>query len=72
MVDLGDEAQVKGRFSSFGYGANFYARQVHGLCRMYQYDWKSFWTHSMELLGDMGHVQSRIGPFGDVVSVGVR
>jgi hypothetical protein len=32
MVDLGDEAQVKGRFSSFGYGANFYARQVHGLC----------------------------------------
>jgi hypothetical protein len=26
----------------------------------------------MELLGDMGHVESRIGPFGDGVSVGVR
>jgi hypothetical protein len=25
----------------------------------------------MELLGDMGHVESRIGPFGDGVSVGV-
>jgi hypothetical protein len=26
----------------------------------------------MELLGVMGHVESRIGPFGDGVSVGVR
>jgi hypothetical protein len=26
----------------------------------------------MELLGDMGHVESHIGPFGDGVSVGVR
>jgi hypothetical protein len=26
----------------------------------------------MELLGDMGHVESRIGPFRDGVSVGVR
>jgi hypothetical protein len=26
----------------------------------------------MELLGDIGHVESRIGPFGDGVSVGVR
>jgi hypothetical protein len=26
----------------------------------------------MELLGDKGHVESRIGPFGDDVSVGVR
>jgi hypothetical protein len=25
----------------------------------------------MELLGDKGHVESRIGPFGDDVSVGV-
>jgi hypothetical protein len=25
----------------------------------------------MDLLGDMGHVDSRIGPFGDGVSVGV-
>jgi hypothetical protein len=26
----------------------------------------------MEVQGDMGHVESRIGPFGDGVSVGVR
>jgi hypothetical protein len=33
---------------------------------------KSFWMHLMTLLGDVGHVQSRFGPFGDSVSVGVR
>jgi hypothetical protein len=32
---------------------------------------KSFWTHPMELLGDIGHVESCFGPFGDNVSVGV-
>jgi hypothetical protein len=26
---------------------------------------KSFWMHPMELLGDMGHVESRFGLFGD-------
>jgi hypothetical protein len=26
----------------------------------------------MELLGDVGHVESRFGPFGDNVSVGAR
>jgi hypothetical protein len=26
--------------------------------------------HPMELLGDMGHAESRFGPFGDSVSVG--
>jgi hypothetical protein len=30
---------------------------------------KSFWTHMMELLGDVGHVESRFGPCGDSVSV---
>jgi hypothetical protein len=30
------------------------------------------WTHLMELLGDVGHVESRFGPFVDVVSVGAR
>jgi hypothetical protein len=30
---------------------------------------KSFWTHPMELLGDVGHVESRFGPFGDSVCV---
>ena len=30
------------------------------------------WTHPMELLGDMGHVESHFFPFGDSVSVGAR
>jgi hypothetical protein len=34
--------------------------------------WKSFWTHMMELLCDVGHVESRFGLFGDGVSVGAR
>jgi hypothetical protein len=33
---------------------------------------KSFWTHLMELLGDVGHVESYFGPFGDGVSVSAR
>ena len=30
------------------------------------------WTHPMELLGDMGHVESQFFQFGDNVSVGAR
>jgi hypothetical protein len=33
---------------------------------------KSFWTHPMELLGDMGHVEYHFSPFGGSVSVSVR
>ena len=33
---------------------------------------ESFWMHSIELLGDMGRVESCFGPFGDSVSVGAR
>jgi hypothetical protein len=31
---------------------------------------KSFWTHLMELLGDVGLMESHFGPFGDSVNVG--
>jgi hypothetical protein len=37
-----------------------------------QYQRKWFWTHPMELQGDMGNVKSRFGPFGDSVGVGAR
>ena len=30
------------------------------------------WMHAMELLGDMGHVESHFLTFGDSVSVGAR
>jgi hypothetical protein len=33
---------------------------------------KSFLTHPMKLLGDLGHLKSCFGPFGDSVSVGAR
>jgi hypothetical protein len=32
----------------------------------------TFWMHSMVLLGDSGHVESRFNLFGDSVSVGAR
>ena len=34
--------------------------------------WKSFLMHPMELLGDVGHVESLFLPFGVYVSVGAR
>jgi hypothetical protein len=33
---------------------------------------KSFWTHPMELLGAVIHMESHFGMFGDSVSVGAR
>jgi len=36
------------------------------------YSQKSIWTHMMELLDDMCHMESRFGLFGDGVSFGSR
>ena len=58
MILLGDEAQLEARFGLFGYSTNLDARSVHGLRRTYHRLRKSFWTHPMELLGDVGHVES--------------
>ena len=33
---------------------------------------KTFWTLLMELLADMGHVESSFSPFADSVSVSAR
>jgi hypothetical protein len=33
---------------------------------------KPFWMHMMELLCDVGHVESRFGPFGGSVTLDVR
>ena len=59
-VLLGDKAQVEASFGPFGDSANLDARSVHGLCRTYHRFGKSFWTHPMELLIDVGHVESRL------------
>ena len=42
------------------------------VCAKHTMAQKLFWTHPMELLGDMGHVESRFGSFGDGVRVGAR
>jgi hypothetical protein len=36
------------------------------------YAQKSFWTHPIEHLGDVGHVESHFGPFRDSVSISAR
>jgi hypothetical protein len=33
---------------------------------------KSFWTHPLDLLGDIGHVVPHFNPFGDSVSVSAK
>jgi hypothetical protein len=33
---------------------------------------KSFWTHPMALLGDVGQVEPRFGLFGDSVNLSAR
>jgi hypothetical protein len=33
---------------------------------------KSFWTHTMELLGDMGHIESYFSLFGDSANLDAR
>ena len=57
-VQQGDEAQLESSFGPFGDSANLDARSVHVLCRTYHRFKKSFWTHPMELLGYVGHVES--------------
>ena len=61
MVLLGDEAQLEASFGPFGDSANLDARSVHCLRRTYHRLEKSFWTHPMELLGYVGHVESHFG-----------
>jgi hypothetical protein len=33
---------------------------------------KSLWKHPIEHLGDLGHVESHFGPFGESLSIGAR
>jgi hypothetical protein len=42
------------------------------VCTEYTIGSKLFWTRLMELLGDVGQVNSRFGPFGYSVRVNAR
>ena len=58
MVLLGDDAQLDARFGPFGHSANLDARSVHGLRRTY-HRLRNCLHAPDELLGDVGHVESR-------------
>ena len=73
LVSVHDRCMVRARrtigsngssFRAFGLGARFVSNVP--------LDRKSFWMHPMELLGDVGHVESHFISFGDSVSVGAR
>ena len=64
MVTLGDDAQVEACFDLFGDSCTFCAERAIGS--------EIVWMDPMELLGDVGHVESHFFPFGDSFSVGAR
>ena len=72
MVPLGDEALVQAHFSPFRDSGNLDARSVDGLRRTYHRLGKSFWMDPMELLGDVGRMESLFFLLGDSVRVSAR
>jgi hypothetical protein len=63
MVLLGDVTQEDARFGPFGDNTNLDATLVHGFALNIPQAQKSFLTHPIEYLGDVGHVESHFGPF---------
>jgi hypothetical protein len=72
MVLVGDEAQVDACFGPSRDSTNLDARLVHGFALNVPLAQKSFWTHPIEHLCDVGLVESHFGPFRDSVSIGAR
>ena len=62
---------MEARFGLFGASANLDARQVYSLHKRTIYS-EINWTHPIELLDDVCHMESYFDPFGDSVSFGVR
>ena len=72
MVPLRDEAQVEARFGLLDIELILTQNRCT-VCVEHTIGFeKSFWMHPMELLGDVGHVESHFFLFGDSVSVGAR
>ena len=71
MVPLGDEAQWK-LVSACLEIVLILTQDSCTVCVECAIGSEIVWTHPMELLGDMGHVESHFFPFGDSVSVGAR
>jgi hypothetical protein len=47
-------------------------RLVHGFALNIPHAQKSFWTHLIEHLGDVGRVESHFVPLGESLSIGAR
>jgi hypothetical protein len=71
MVLLGVEAQVEPHFGPF-WRRLILTQDSALLAPDIPYSRKSFWTHLIEPLGDVGLVDLRFGLFGGSVSVGAR
>jgi hypothetical protein len=71
MVPLGDEAS-ESSFRSFSETVLTYMQDRCMVCIKCTIGLEIFWTHPMEILGDVGHVESHLFLFGDSVSASVR
>ena len=71
MVPLGDEAQVEAHFGLSDI-VLILTQDRCTVCVERAIGTEIVWTHPMELLDDMGHVESDFFLFGDSVSVGAR
>jgi hypothetical protein len=70
MALFGDEAQEDAHLGPFGDSTNLDARLVHGFVPSVPQAQKSFWTHPIEHLADVGNVESHFDRFRDSVSIG--
>jgi hypothetical protein len=71
MVLQDYEAQLEACFSPFGDSANLDARWCT-VCAERSIGSEIFWTHKMELLGDMGLAESHFSALRDGLSVSAR
>ena len=71
MLPLGDEAQVQPHFGLLDIVLILTQDRCTVLRRTF-HRLGNCWDAPMELLGDVGHVESHFFPFGDCVSVSAR
>jgi hypothetical protein len=71
MALLGDEAQVDACLVCLEI-VQILTQDRSLVCANVPQARKSFWTDLIEHLGDVGHVESHFGLFGDIVSIGAR
>jgi hypothetical protein len=71
MVLLCDVSQAEAHFGPFE-TVLISTQDRCMVCADVPYAWKSFWTHPIKLLDDVGKVQARFGLFGDSVNLSAR